>query len=151
MKNLLDTIRNAVRAIIIRDGKVLLLQKTDGSYSLPGGAPDTGESLQDGLQRECLEEINTRIQINRLAYVGDYFKPRKSDPPMIRQHVEFLFDCSVSDDYIAQSGSHPDKRQVDVLWLDLNELDNQIINPASLKKCIEQLYEDKPVYIGVMK
>ncbi len=154
MKNLLDTIRNAVRAIIIRNGKVLLLQKNDGSYSLPSlpyGAPDTGEFLEDGLQRECLEEIGTRVQVNRLAYVGDYFKPRKSDHPMIRQHVEFLFDCSVIDDYITQSGSHPDKRQVDLLCLDLNELDNHVINPASLKTCIKQLHEDKPVYIGVMK
>ena len=151
MKNLLDTIRNAARAIIIRDGQLLVLQKTDGSYSLPGGAPDAGESLEEGLQRECLEEIDTRVQINRLAHVGDYFKPRKSDPPNIRHHVEFLFDCSVSDDYIARSGSHPDKRQVDVLWLDLQDLENQLISPASLKKCIKQLDKHTPVYLGVMK
>ena len=151
MENILDTIRNTVRAIIIRDGKLLVLKKTDGSYGLPGGAHDPDESLVQGLQRECHEEIGTHVQINRLAYVGDYFKARKSDPPNIRHQVEFLFDCSVGDNYIPQAGSHPDKRQVDVLWLELNNLDNQPLYPVSLKECIKKLDENAPVYIGVMK
>lgn len=151
MENLLDTIRNTVRAIVVRDGKLLVLKKTDGSYSLPGGAHEPEESLEQGLQRECLEEIGTHVQINRLAFVGDYFKARKSDPPNIRHQVEFLFDCSVHDDYVAQSGAHPDKRQVDVLWLALDELENQPLYPTSLKECIKKLDENAPVYIGVMK
>lgn len=151
MENLLDTIRNAARAIIIRDGKLLALKKMDGSYTLPGGAHDPGESIEQGLQRECLEEIGTAVQINRLAYVGDYFKPKSSIPPSTRHQIEFLFDCSVSDSYIAQSGSHPDKRQVDVVWLDLKDLENQPLYPTSLKKCIKELDKNAPVYIGVMK
>lgn len=151
MENLLDTIRNTARAIIIRDGKVLVLKKTDGSYSLPGGAHDPEETIEQGLQRECLEEIDTYVQVNRLAYVGDYFKHRKSDPPNIRHQVEFIFDCSVSDTYIAHSGSHPDKRQIDVLWLELDDLDNKPLYPESLKECINKLDKNAPVYIGVMK
>ncbi|MCU7835873.1 MAG: NUDIX domain-containing protein [gamma proteobacterium symbiont of Taylorina sp.] len=150
MENLLDTIRNAARAIIIRDGKLLVLKKTDGSYTLPGGAHDPGETIEQGLQRECLEEIGTHVRINRLAYVGDYFKPKQSNPPGIRHQVEFLFDCCVSDDYIAQSGHHPDKRQIDVVWLDLNGLETQTLYPVTLKKCIRELDENTPVYIGKM-
>ncbi len=151
MENLLDTIRNTVRAIIIRDKKLLVLKKTDGSYGLPGGAHAPEESLEQGLQRECLEEIGTHVQINRLAYVGDYFKAHKSDPPKIRHQVEFLFDCSVDDNYTPQAGSHPDKRQADVLWLDLENLDHQPLYPVSLKECINKLSKNAPVYIGVMK
>ena len=151
MENLLDSIRNAARAIIIRNGQLLVLKKTDGTFSLPGGAADPGESLEQGLQRECLEEIGTRVEISRLAHVGDYFKPRKSDPPNIRHHIEFLFVCHVGDDYIAHCGHHPDKRQEDVVWLDLDKLEVQPIAPASLKKCIQQLNQHQPVYIGVMK
>jgi len=150
MENLLDTIRNAARAIIIRDKKLLVLKKTDGSYTLPGGAHNVGETLEQGLQRECLEEIGTEVHINRLAYVGDYFKPKQTVPPSTRHQVEFLFDCSVSDTYQAQSGHHPDKRQIDVLWLALDELDNQPLYPLSLKECIKRLDENAPVYIGVM-
>ncbi|MCU7940016.1 MAG: NUDIX domain-containing protein [gamma proteobacterium symbiont of Bathyaustriella thionipta] len=151
MENLLDTIRNTVRAIIIRDKKLLVLKKTDGSYTLPGGAHDPGETLEQGLQRECLEEIGTEVQINRLAYVGDYFKPKKRIPPCTMHQVEFLFDCSVSTDYYAHSGHHPDKRQVDVLWLDLDQLSNQPLYPISLKECINKLGKNAPVYIGVME
>lgn len=151
MENLLDTIRNTVRAVIIRDGKLLALKKIDGSYTLPGGAHNPDETLEQGLQRECLEEIGTRVEINKLAFVGDYFKPKKSVPPGIRHQVEFLFDCSVSDNYTAQSGHHPDKRQVDVLWLELDNLENLPLYPVSLKECINKLDENAPVYIGVMK
>ena len=151
MENLLDTIRNAARAIIIRDRKLLVLKKTDGSYTLPGGASDPGETLEQGLQRECLEEIGTEVTINRLVYVGDYFKPKESVPPSIRHQVEFLFDCSVSEHYIAQSGHHPDKRQVAVLWIDIDDLENQPLYPVSLKECINRLGDNSPVYIGVMK
>jgi 8-oxo-dGTP diphosphatase len=150
MENILDTIRNAARAVIIRDGKLLVLKKTDGSYGLPGGAHNPGETIEQGLQRECLEEIATQVQINRLAYVADYFKPKDTTPPSIRHQVEFLFDCCVSDDYIAQSGHHPDKRQIDVVWLDLDTLENQPLYPVSLKKYINELDKNASVYIGVI-
>ena len=48
MDNLELNIRNAVRAVIIRDGRILLLRKEyeDGSeqFALPGGGQDTGET-----------------------------------------------------------------------------------------------------------
>jgi len=151
MENLLAVIRNAARAIIIRDGKLLVLKKINGSYTLPGGAQNTGETIEQALQRECLEEINTRVLVNRLAYVGDYFKPKQSTPPAIRHQIEFLFDCRVDEDYIAQSGDHPDKRQVDVVWIDIHDLDKQPLYPLTLKKCIKDLDENKMVYIGVLE
>ena len=47
------------RAIILRkkDGAILgALHRPDGSYALPGGAIDDGESAEDALQRELEEE-----------------------------------------------------------------------------------------------
>jgi len=151
MDNIIGAIRNTARAVIIRNKKILVLKKIDGSYGLPGGAQDTGETLIQGLQRECLEEIGTQVQINRLAYVGDYFKPKQSKPPGIRHQVEFLFDCCVSDDYVAQSGYHPDKRQIDVVWLELENLESQPLYPIALQQCIKELDANAPIYIGEMK
>jgi len=156
MDNLLDTIRNAVRAVIIKDNKLLVLEKTDGSYSLPGGAPNVDETLQQGLLRECQEEIGCQIKIDKLAYVGDYFKVRGSTPLSIRHQIEFLFLCTVADDYRPQSGHHPDKRQVDVLWLELENFEQQPFVPTGMIEPIKKLQSSggdglpDTVYLGTI-
>mgnify|MGYP001826342888 CR=1 FL=1 len=132
--NLIPGIRNAVRAVITRDGAVLLQRKIDDSgserYALPGGAQEQGECLTEALQRECEEEIGTRVEVIDLLYVGDYFKPRQTSPPTTRQLVEFLFNCAVEYDYQAGNGPRPDKHQVDVVWVPVDQLSEINLVPA---------------------
>jgi 8-oxo-dGTP diphosphatase len=159
MNNLQNDIRNAVRAIIVQNHKLLVQKKQDGSYSLPGGAPHVAETLEQGLERECNEEIGTAIQISRLAFVADYFKPRKSCPPAIRHHIEFLFICSVPKNYIAQNGPSPDKRQVDVNWISIDSAELDKLVPTSLINIIKQLGNSNnsafnkllPTYLGTLE
>lgn len=154
MKSLQSDIRNAVRAVIIKNQQLLVQKKRDGSFSLPGGAPHIDETLEQGLTRECIEEIGSRIKINKLVYVADYFKPRKTNPSAIRHHVEFLFICSVPKNYIAKNGPAPDKRQIDVLWLDLASPELDKLVPESLIpaiKALENGFEKHlPTYLGTL-
>ena len=46
-----------VKGLMIRQGKVLLLEKHDKGYDLPGGRLEIGEDSRDGLYREMREEI----------------------------------------------------------------------------------------------
>ena len=84
MKQLVPGIRNTVRAVIVRDDRLLLVHNRgdDGEdrFALPGGAQDLGETLAQTLQRECLEEIRSAVAIGPLLHVADYFKPRRSEP-----------------------------------------------------------------------
>jgi ADP-ribose pyrophosphatase YjhB (NUDIX family) len=61
----------AVSASIFRDGKVLLVRRArspaKGSYSLPGGRVEFGETLHAALCREVDEETALRIEIVDLA------------------------------------------------------------------------------------
>src|SRR6202012_514080 len=61
----------AVSAAIFRDGKVLLVRRArspgKGSYSLPGGRVEFGESLHTALAREVDEETGLKIEIVGLA------------------------------------------------------------------------------------
>ena len=150
-ENLIPGIRNAVRAVITRDGAVLLQRKIDDfgieRYALPGGAQEHGECLTDALQRECEEEIGTRVQIIDLLHVGDYFKPRQTTPPTTRQLVEFLFRCSVAKDYEAANGPRPDKHQVDVVWVPVGRLPEINLVPADyMQLLIDQ--DNASVYAG---
>ena len=62
----------AVSAAIVRDGKVLVVQRArppaGGLYSLPGGVVEAGESLREALVREIHEE--TSLAIEPLALAG---------------------------------------------------------------------------------
>jgi len=48
--------REAVRAVIIQDHKILLIHSNLGDYKFPGGGLEKNESHPDGLLREVAEE-----------------------------------------------------------------------------------------------
>lgn len=153
MPTLIPPIRNAARALIVRANNILLLRKegyADGvRYALPGGGQDLGETLEQALVRECHEEIGTSINIHGLVHVADCFKPRDTSPPSTRHMVEFLFDCSVADDYTPCNGHHPDKHQVAVVWSALDELAGIPLYPRSLAAFLtSKLDRRSPTYLG---
>jgi ADP-ribose pyrophosphatase YjhB (NUDIX family) len=136
MENLTPGIRNAVRAVIVRDERILLLRKSGGfggeRFVLPGGAQDLGETLEQALNRECEEEIGTGVEVLDLLHVADYFKIRDTDPPSTRHLLELLFHCRVPEDYTPRNGHHPDKHQMEVIWAPLGELGELNLLPRSL-------------------
>lgn len=148
-------IRNAVRAVIIRDSRILLIRKEyeDGSqrFALPGGAQDPGETLTMALDRECREEIGTDVIIVSLLHVADWFKPRDTVPPSTRHLVEFLFACDVEETYTPKNGYHPDKHQVEVVWIELDRLGSIPLQPRSLAAYLPHIQQEKSaVYLGTI-
>lgn len=57
----------AVAAIIVRDGRILLIQRGNppqqGRWTLPGGKVEAGESLQQAVRREVAEETGYLIEV----------------------------------------------------------------------------------------
>lgn len=156
MENLYPVIRNAARALIIKENRVLLLRKAGGSrgerFALPGGAQDVGEILENALQRECLEEIGVEVQIEALVHVADFFKLRDSEPLSHKHLVEFIFRCRVPDDYTPGNGPKPDRSQVEVVWMPLASLDSISLYPSSMASILRntQLTADGTVYLGLI-
>ncbi len=153
MQELSHSIRNAARALIIQQDKILLLCKKGAGraerYTLPGGAQEPGESLIDALNRECLEEIDTTVDAAELVYVADFIKQRDTHPPTKRHIVDFLFRCEVPDDYFPRSGEKPDKNQVGVKWIAMSELHLTPLVPQYLSHCIPALDDaDRTFYLG---
>jgi 8-oxo-dGTP diphosphatase len=61
------------------DGKCVLIRRGDtGTWALPGGTLEWGETLRDGLARELLEEAGIR-RAEFLRVVGVYSRPDR-DP-----------------------------------------------------------------------
>ena len=86
-----DWYRLSVHAVILNlAGEVLLLKATygDESWGLPGGALDPGETIHEGLHRECAEELGCTIDVMYLSGVYSHTS--------LRSHA-FIFRCALSD------------------------------------------------------
>ena len=86
----------SVDAVVFDDqGRLLLIQRKyppfQGQYALPGGFVDYGETVEDAVQRELLEETGIRTGIERL--VGVYSAPQR-DPRRHNVSVAFLMQPS---------------------------------------------------------
>ncbi len=59
-----------VGAVVIRDGRLLVVKRgnepNQGKWSIPGGAIELGETLQEAAVREVLEECSVQIEIERI-------------------------------------------------------------------------------------
>jgi len=53
----------SVKAILIHDGRVLLLLNGRGEWDLPGGRPDPGEDYRVALKREVGEETGLDVEV----------------------------------------------------------------------------------------
>lgn len=69
---------NAARAIIINDGKILVMRRNkQGSdyYTLVGGLVDDAESIEQGLIREVKEETGMQLTAASLVFTEKHHAP----------------------------------------------------------------------------
>lgn len=147
-------VRNSAKAVIIRDGKLLVIIKRDqdGPYAvLPGGGQKWGETLPEALMRECQEEIGTAVRVRKLLFIREYRADRHefaAVSPDLHQ-VEFCFKCKVSEDYEPSQGHHPDNGQEEVRWVALDKLDAVHLYPRSICPLLADLkHSVYPLYLG---
>ncbi len=53
----------SIKAVLIHDGRVLLLLNERGEWDLPGGRPDPGEDHRVALVREVREETGLAVEV----------------------------------------------------------------------------------------
>ena len=131
-------IRTAARALIILEGRLLAIKMRDQSgvfYILPGGGQRHGETLREGLQRECLEEIGTDVDVGELLYVREYIGKNHEFRHAHRgfHQLESVFRCSLPDPDDIGPGTEHDKKQIGVEWIPLKELDDRRFLPDVIK------------------
>ena len=89
--------REAVRAIILRGGEILLLYaKATGDYKFPGGGVFQGARHEEALSRELMEECGAELlQIHRpFGKVVEYAFPREPDFEVYRMASYYYF-CAI--------------------------------------------------------
>ena len=89
--------RVGVGAIVIRDGRILLVKRGSspgkGLWAPPGGLVELGETVREAAEREILEETGIAVRAKEAFYVFD-FVDRDPDG-VIKYHyiiIDFLAD-----------------------------------------------------------
>ncbi len=84
-----------VGAVIVRDGKVVLVRRGTppllGEWSIPGGMLEVGETLHQAAVREALEETGLAVEPQQLLGVFD--RVLRDDEGRVRYHyvlIDFL-------------------------------------------------------------
>lgn len=74
----MKTVR-VVAAIIVKDGKVFATQRGYGEFKdgweFPGGKIEAGESPEDALRREIMEELDTEVAVGELLDTVEWDYP----------------------------------------------------------------------------
>lgn len=83
-----------VRAAVFRDGRILLVrEREDGRWSLPGGWADVGDSPSQCVEREVREEAGLTVRATRLIAVHD--GSRNGHPPRPFYVYKLFFLCEL--------------------------------------------------------
>ncbi len=148
------SIRIAARALIIHRNKLLTIKMRDKSgvfYILPGGGQRHGETLREGLRRECMEEIGTQVEVGELLYVREYIGKnhefRKTHHAF--HQVENVFRCHLPAPENIGPGSEVDKKQVGIEWIPLPEIQARRFLPEVIKSFFtNEGFEPNTNYLG---
>lgn len=121
-------IRNAVRALIVVDERILFIKKElpDAGvyYVLPGGAQEPNETLEETLRRECEEELGAALAAHRLLCVREYISGNHEYSHITKKvhAVEFIYDCRLPEQGDVPGGAHGDEAQIGIEWLPVSDV-----------------------------
>ncbi len=142
-------VATAARAIIQRDGKLLVIRYRDEHgdfYAMPGGEQRHGESLAEAVIREVAEETGAIVLAGKLRFVRECRgSPESRSLPVDWHSVELFFDCEL----IRQDGQPTllDPGQADSLWLTPNELRQRCFFPMAILDSLDR--HDPLIYLGM--
>ena len=126
------------RAAIIDSGHILLCKTTDlehNFYFMPGGHIEHGESAENALLRELVEETGSMGKIKRLLGVMEYsFEPGHSS---ICHNHEYCFYFEASLDTLHYVSKLPKlEDNVDLTWVEITKISKLDFRPEPMIKLL---------------
>ena len=126
-----------VGGVVVREGSVLLVQRgvepLKGQWSLPGGAVELGETLEEAVVRELREETGLAVRVLELVEAFERITPDDTGRP--RYHYVLL-------DYLCEAaGGTPEAGSdvVGVAWARPEEFARYSLSPHVRAVCEKAL------------
>ena len=148
-------VRSTVKAIVLHDGKVLLnrcFDQNNGTYySLPGGGQEQGESIDEALRRECLEETGYTVEPVKFAALMEEIC---RDPFILENYAQYahkmlhIFVCKLASEKVVPP-SETDDAQIACEWIPLESVSSLNLLPTQVKAYFQNLTDGVcPLYLG---
>lgn len=129
-----------VGAIIIKGEEVLLARRGKepgyGQWSIPGGAVNLGERLEEAVIREVWEEVNLTIRVGEVVEILNRIF-RDADGKVQYHYVLVDFLC----EYLSGE-EKPSSDALEVQWVPLSEIPRHRL-PGKTRRVIQKAFEMK--------
>lgn len=124
-----------IRAVVFneKDQILLIQEKVDGRWAMPGGWTDISYSPAEVAEKECMEEAGLKVKATRLLAIMD--KQKQKMPPAFEYVYKIFMLCEKQDNNIS-TGSETS----DVGWFNENALP-ELSQPRNTEKQIQMMFE----------
>lgn len=126
-----DAPRVGVGAVVIKDDKVLLVRRgvnpSKNLWAIPGGGLELGETLQEGAEREILEETGVTIRAKDPIYSFDFIE--RDDAGRIRFHYVIV---DLAAEYISGEAAGADD-VAEARWLSEEDIHHLAVSHNTLR------------------
>ncbi len=116
----------ATRLLFKKKGRIMALKRLGEGYGLPGGGVEEGESIEEALQRECLEEIGLKLKRKHLELVHMVVERRQ----FTLLHLFYMVDADHYDQSLIRI-REPHKFEY-ITWIDPEH------PPAKMSRVVKQ-------------
>jgi len=157
-------IRNAAKAIIVDNGKMLVNknQNTLGDmcyglpngavyYDLPGGGQNQYETLEEAVKRECLEESGYTVIVDRLAAIYEEISMNEKFRAEYEEYahkVHFVFLCHLADEPMRPL-AEKDLDMLESVWVNIDDVGKLPLYPLIINARLMSIVEsDSILYLG---
>jgi len=148
-------IRSTAKALIVRDGKLLLNRcydvKNGEYYSMPGGGQNQYETIYDAVTRECLEETGYTVKPVKFAALFEEIclnEEYRNKYPDYAHKMYHIFICVLCEN-TKKNPTEIDSMQVESVWINIDTLTRFRILPKVVGDNIyEILSNPEPMFLG---
>lgn len=122
----------SVKLVLRAGGRVLMLHRASGSWEFPGGRLEWGESPEDAIKRELIEELNYSVPANPgFISLYNYIAEDSSQHSVILHYLLTVKEAP----QLRTTDEEPD---AEVVWLTKGELADIIPNTELIDKVYER-------------
>lgn len=115
--------RTAVRGIVEKDGKFLIIHSKYGDYKFPGGGMEGNETHEETLIREMQEETGYHVLPKSMRKGIKVKERRKGDPEDIMEMDSYYYFCTIDEEAGERNLDEYEKEyDYQVAWLPLKEI-----------------------------
>lgn len=142
-------IRNSAKALVVSEGKVLLNKcrsRLGEYYALPGGGQHPGETLEEAVKRELLEETGVSVRPIRLAALYERIASGREDGANHKMY--FIFLCE-RENVPVKKPTERDSYQIGIEWVPIETIEKTNLFPAVVRTEMKRVLASQgAVFLG---